>query len=210
MAKTALSNYGFVVDSESVRTSSGAQFNWDAVDAARANADGNKVVKAGTVVARQSDGQIVPRADKPVAISAASDDGADEITATATAHGLSVGDIVVIEGANEARFNGSVTVATVADANTFTYAPTDTTSAGSATGTLTASYRAWGLLITEARENAEEHALSGYGVFIGGHFFENILADADGNGNLPAAYLAELAATAGTFSFEDYADSRLV
>ena len=44
------------------------------------------------------------------------------VTVTATGHDYIVGDTVVITGAATAAFNGSFTVATVADANTFTYA----------------------------------------------------------------------------------------
>jgi hypothetical protein len=43
-------------------------------------------------------------------------------TATATAHGLVVGDVVRIAGANQAEFNGDHRVNSRADANTFTYA----------------------------------------------------------------------------------------
>jgi hypothetical protein len=43
-------------------------------------------------------------------------------TGTATAHGLAIGDIVRIAGADQAEFNGDHRVDTVADANTFTYA----------------------------------------------------------------------------------------
>ncbi len=58
------------------------------------------------------------------------------VTASATAHGLSVGNIVQIMGADQTGYNGEWEVQTVADANTFTYfvysAPT-----ASATGTIT-------------------------------------------------------------------------
>lgn len=57
-------------------------------------------------------------------------------TATATAHGLTIGDLVRIAGANEAEFNGDKRVDSAADANTFTYAVYGTIT-DPATGTIT-------------------------------------------------------------------------
>jgi hypothetical protein len=54
-------------------------------------------------------------------------------TASATGHGLSVGDDIVIRGPNETNFNGVTTVATVPNVNEFTYTVTDA-GATSATG----------------------------------------------------------------------------
>jgi hypothetical protein len=58
-------------------------------------------------------------------------------TGTATAHGLSVGSLVRIAGADQAYFNGDHRVATVADANTFTYPVYGSGLEASATGTIT-------------------------------------------------------------------------
>lgn len=58
-------------------------------------------------------------------------------TGSSTAHGFSVGDVVVIKGAAEAGYNGSQSIATVADANTFTYVfyGSSATSSGTITAT---------------------------------------------------------------------------
>lgn len=56
-------------------------------------------------------------------------------THTATAHGLAVGGIARVAGANEAVFNGDFRVDSVADANTWTCAVYGT--GLSATGTIT-------------------------------------------------------------------------
>ncbi len=48
------------------------------------------------------------------------------VTVTATGHDYIVGDTVVISGATTTALNGSFTIATVADANTFTYATVST------------------------------------------------------------------------------------
>ena len=60
----------------------------------------------------------------------------DTVTATATSHGVALGDIVKVAGADQAGYNGLFKALTVADANTYTY-----TAYGSptspATGTIT-------------------------------------------------------------------------
>ena len=56
---------------------------------------------------------------------------------TSTAHGLSVNDTVIIAGATPAAYNGTYTVATVADSTHFTYTFAGGTSP--ATGTITAT-----------------------------------------------------------------------
>jgi hypothetical protein len=58
-------------------------------------------------------------------------------TGTATAHGLSIGSLVRIAGADQAYFNGDHLVNTVADANTFTYQVVGSGLDASATGTIT-------------------------------------------------------------------------
>ena len=209
MAQTPISTYGFVADPASIRKSTGAQIAWDQVSTSHNNDAGKKALPAGTVVSKRRDGKVVPRGDKPIAISAAADNGSGLITVTATAHGLTTGDVVVVEGANEARFNGIFSV-TVVNVNSFTYTITSGSSAASATGTLTASYRAYGVLVSSARQDAPEHAMSGYGVYIGGHFYENCLPDSTGTPQvLPAGWKDELAQASGTFTFEMYEDSRL-
>lgn len=64
----------------------------------------------------------------------------DVATATATAHGLIVGDVVRIAGAAETEFNGDHRVDSVADANTFTYAVYGAVTSP-ATGTITSQKR---------------------------------------------------------------------
>ncbi|WP_406699232.1 hypothetical protein V5E97_10180 [Singulisphaera sp. Ch08] len=58
-------------------------------------------------------------------------------TATATSHGFSIGDWVLIQGSNLPNYNGPFQVVTVADANTFTYTMEADPGASSA-GTVTA------------------------------------------------------------------------
>jgi hypothetical protein len=59
------------------------------------------------------------------------------------------------------------------------------------------------LLATDAIEDAAEHALSGYGVYVGGPVYENLLPDASGGppATLAAGIKTELAAAAGVTGF---------
>jgi len=61
------------------------------------------------------------------------------VTATLVGHGLTASQVVYITGANEVDYNGYVTIATIADVDTFTYTVGTAPSASPATGTITAS-----------------------------------------------------------------------
>jgi hypothetical protein len=117
-------------DEESLERAGGHQIDWASVTLT--DADSRKYLKAGTVVGITSAGLLVPRS-KTISISALAVVGTTA-TATSTAHGLAVGDRVTISGATPAWLNAAYTVATVADANTFTVTatPTVVTSAGRA------------------------------------------------------------------------------
>lgn len=68
------------------------------------------------------------------------------VTVALTGHGLSVGNRAFLLGAAQAEYNGWQTVATVADANTFTFElPSTYTPATPATGTITVRYGEAGL-----------------------------------------------------------------
>lgn len=86
-------------------------------------------------------------------------------TATATTvgsvlHGLSASDVVTISGANESKYNGTVTVATVGSTTTFTYT-VSADGATSATGTINAYYNIPRLISGFAKDDADNlYALS--------------------------------------------------
>ncbi len=79
-------------------------------------------------------------------------------TATAAAHGRSVGNFVFVNSAVEPEYNGLVQILTVADANTFTYAITGTPSSP-ATGTIDADPAT--AVACESVDLGEINALSG-------------------------------------------------
>lgn len=68
---------------------------------------------------------------------------------------------------------------------------------------------ATGILETRAIEGADAHALTGYGVLVGGMIYENLLPDATGTPKqLTNAVKTELNAAGVGFAFEQYGDSR--
>jgi hypothetical protein len=86
------------------------------------------------------------------------------------------------------------------------------------TATFSANPKAIGLLETECEEPYTIYghgdysaAKSGYGVMLGGIFYENLLPDATGNpAVLPAAIKDELKASGYAWAFEQYNDNRTV
>lgn len=136
MARTSvnLSRLPFVADPHSVMRNSGRQIDWANVSAT--DADGNKVVYAGTVVGELlGTGKVSPR--------------------------------------------------------------------------VVTTNPATGIMETTAVEGEQEASLSGYGIIIGGHLYENLLPDATGTPKtLASAVKTELNSNGFRFSFEQYGDNR--
>ena len=205
-----LSRPGFAVDHGSIDKNSGRIIDFAAVSSNFLNASTNKKeIEAGRAVSERGDGSIVPRTDTEQSGLALSDDGAGTVTATQADHGYKTGDMVTIEGAAEARFNGTFSVTRV-DADTFTYSiPDGDSTAGNATGTVTSYIKAVGFLVATSTQDADQDAKSGVGVVIGGVVYENLLPDAqDNGGSLPQGIKDDLAATSKGFVYETYEDTR--
>lgn len=199
----ALSRVRGVADESSLERAGGHQIDWTTVTA---GADGEKRITGLAVMGRRVSGKLVPRS---YALTLTSVVVASNVaTATLVGHGLAVGDQISVAGADLAYVNGLKTVATVADADTFTFAAVG--SNASATGTITASFQAVGLIETNAAQNAASHALSGYSLLVGGVFYENLMPDAAGDPKvIPAQYKSELAASGCSIKFASpYADNR--
>jgi hypothetical protein len=198
----SLSRSRAVVDESSLERTPGAQIDWASITA---DADGAKRVKAGTVVSRKADGKVQPRSFTLTLTSVVVT--SNVATATKVAHGYSVGEQVYIAGANLAYVNGLKTIATVADADTFTFVATGANA--TATGTIVASRVATEMIETDACDQNRAEALTGYGSLVGGGFYENLLPDATGTPKvLPAQYKSELVTAGCTFKFRQYVDSR--
>lgn len=191
-----------VVDESSLERLPGAQIDWASVTAA---GDGTKSVKAGTVISKMAGGLYQPRAYTLTLTSLVV--ATNVATATKAAHGFSVGEQVYISGSNLAYANGLVTIATVPDADTFTYAATG--SNATATGTIVVSRAATAILETDAQQSNLSEAYSGYGALVGGVLYANLLPDATGTPKvLPAQYVTELKNAGCTFKYAQYADTR--
>lgn len=67
-----------------------------------------------------------------------------------------------------------------------------------------------GILETSAVEGEQVDALSGYGVILGAHVYENLLPGATGGppATLASAIKTELRANGGAWTFETYGDTR--
>lgn len=197
---------------------------------------GKKFVPPLTVMAEVSGGKIVPRslASAGTATSAVKASGANTgngtmgaITITGTPQpgvyrlritrvAANAGDFVITDpngatlgyGAVAAAFSGGGLAFTLADGST-DFAIGDgfditVVLTGLTTGAI-------GLIETGANEDSDTDALTGYGLLIGGVFYENMLPDASGSPKvLPSAYKAELQTVGvGTgFSWQTYADNR--
>jgi hypothetical protein len=132
-----LSGLPFVVDPHNTPRDNGHQIDWENVDDAYKNADGKKVLPAGTAIGRLlGGGKISPR--------------------------------------------------------------------------VVTTNPAVGLLATAAVEGEDSAAATGYGIFIGGVFFENLLPDAAGGPpkTLDADIKTELEENGTGFAWRTYSDNR--
>jgi hypothetical protein len=202
---THVLNNGAVVDPQSVVLNSGRQVDWNNVASSFQNSDGDKVIPVLTVMSETDGGLIVPRATTLALTSVVV--ASNVATATKTNHGFSAGEVVRIEGSNLSYANGLKTIATVPDANSFTY--TATGANATATGTITVVRRATMLLATEAVEDNKSDAATGYACIVGGTFYENLLPNASGSPAVLSQDIKdELNATGTGFAFEQYEDTR--
>lgn len=192
-----------VVDESSLERTNGGLIAWANVSAV--TADALKTVPAFTVVGKKASGELVPRASTILLTSVSVTSNVATATA-ATGHGLAVGDTVFIAGASLAYVNGTKTIASVSG-DTITF--TATGANASATGTITLSWAAIGMIEATIVNGARGNALTGFGVVVGGVLYENLLPDATGTPKvLPAQYKTELTAAGCTFKFAQYGDSR--
>jgi hypothetical protein len=212
---THLATPAFVADPHSIIRNTGRQIDWDAID------DSYRETAAET---------------STVTLSASAAQSATTIAVTALPAFLPDNTVLDFGGAKYARVNGakeagatSVTVDALptalasADAATYNTAPRGGPKilpAGTCVGTLAGGGKlrprvvstnpAVGFLEAGAREDDRSASLSGYGVIIGGHLYENLLPDASGGppATIAAGIKTELDAARAWFSYETYADSR--
>lgn len=193
-----VSRPSFIADPNSITRNQGRQANWAQTPDSYKDANGNKVIKPGTIVSMKGGG-FIPRKNASQSITGITR-SSQTATATKVAHGYQNGDVVTISGATQTEYNGDFII-TVTGADTFTF-----TVAGSpatpATGTIIATSKAIGILESYAHQNSQVDAKTGYGIIIGGVVFGNQLTDS-GEGDF-AAWKTELQSAGTGFAFETY------
>jgi hypothetical protein len=65
------------------------------------------------------------------------------------------------------------------------------------------------ILASDAIERSDVDSMTGYGTYVSGLIFENMMPDADGSGDIVAGWKTELATAGCSFIFHDFVDSRL-
>lgn len=209
-----ISQPGFVADNNSMRKNSGRQIDWAHVGEIYRTTPGTPPVTVVVGVAgAAADATSVPVA----ALSAAIPSGTTLDFGTNKFARLT---------ANAAAGATSLTVAAIPKAlvsgDTATYAGTvgsgpKVLKAGTAIGEALGSGKisprvastnpATGYLVSTAIEDDKSAALSGYGVYIGGVVYEDLLPDAS-SGTVPSGIKSELVTAGCTFQYEAYSDDR--
>lgn len=195
----------FIVSLASVVNTTGNFINWDAVDSSDVDANGDKVIKAGTIVALKNGG-VFPRKDSAITLSGATETGGTGTYTASAAHGLKVGDIVDITGFTTGGYNvAKAKVATVPSTTTFTVTGLATLADDNGGGTATS--RAFGILLEGITQSEKNRALNGQAVIKGGVIYDSLLPDSGESGF--DTFKTELQADCPMgFQFEEYSDSR--
>lgn len=202
-----LSGLPFVVDPHNTPRDNGHQIDWANVGEQYRDTGG--IVTVGTGGAG-ADATTVPVVALPVALpsgavldfggkkfatlTAAADEGATSITVRALATALVAGDVATKSGTGKKKLPAGTAIGTLLGD-------------GKISPRVVTTNPAVGLLATAAVEGEEFAAATGYGIFIGGVFYENMLPDAV-SGTLPSAIKTELNANGTGFAFRTYSDDR--
>lgn len=192
---------GFIADHNSISRVS-RQVDFDRVPDSFKNADGNKQVKGSIIVAELGSGKVIPRSSTKGSITNLTETG-ETATATEADHGREVGDEITITGSAEAGYNGTWTIASVPDADSYTFDVGATVADDGGGATVVTA--AVGILEATALENSKNAALSGQSMLIEGAVYTELLEDS-GDADFET-YKTELKA-AGSWWFEKYSDSR--
>lgn len=206
---TDVSRPPFVVDHSSTIRDTGRQIDWDALDeryqynsfavvADGVSAQGataltvealERAIPAGTVLRFLG-------ATEYARTTAAAAAGATSIDVEALVNAVEDGDIAYTGGSG-GKF---VPAGTVMDL----LASGKIVPSAMASGGVTA----YGVLVTNADEDSRTDALTGYGVFLGGLFYENLLPEASGSpAVIDSNWKTELLARGSAWQFLQYADN---
>lgn len=206
-----ISRLPFVVDPVSIDRNSGRQIDWDNVaESTRPGAftvtvgTGGAAIGATTVPVTALPGALPSGVTldfggaKFARLTAAAAAGATSLTVTALVTALVAGDVATYTGAatGKKRLLAGTVVGSLLGG-------------GKISPRVVTTNPAIGILESTATEDDSFAALSGYGVLVGGVFYENLLPDATGSpATLAAAVKTELTNAGTGFSFEQYGDTR--
>lgn len=208
---STISRIPFVVDPVSLDRNSGRQIDWaNVADSTRPGAftvtvgTGGAALAATTVPVTALPGALPNGVTldfggaKFARLTAAAAAGATSLTVAALPTALVAGDVAVYTGA--ATGTKRLVAGTVVGS---------LLGAGKVSPRVATTNPAIGILETTATEDDSFAALTGYGVLVGGVFYENLLPDATGNpATLAAAVKTELTNAGTGFAFEAYSDTR--
>lgn len=197
-----ISRVPFIADLDSVDYSMGYTINWDAV--VNTDSEGDKFLPAGKIVSAKGGG-VFERTQADLTISGITRSGTTATATSSSAHGLQVGDEVLIQGANETEYNGVQTVTAVGSTTTFDYEVSGSP-ATPATGTITAESEAVGILLEGINQGDKDRAVNGQAVIVGGVVYDSLLPDS-GEADFEE-YKTELQGAGTGFKWEKYGDDR--
>ena len=206
----------FVVDPESIDRSSGRQIDWSVVPdsyrmgavkvAAATVADSGATTMAVTAITGaipSGTNLYFGQAGEFARLAAAAAAGATALTVDALGTTIESGDVAYYPGTGAKTLPAGKLLVELSNGKVATRAERP------------GSEVSFGFLETNAIENEPSHALTGYGIIVGGVLFENLLPDAAAGttGALTDAYKQELVGNTSNpkstgFVFEQYADNR--
>lgn len=209
----ALGRPAFVVDWGSVSRDSGRQIDWANVPEDYRLTPGQTVTTTGVVAAAATTMPVtalkyaVPagtllyfgEAGETVRVTTLAAAGATSLAIDAAPVQIESGDSAVIKGEGGKVLRAGTVMGDLADA----------TASGGVTRRLrprvATTNPAMCILATDASEDSDVDAMSGYGILTGGNFYENLLPDATGGppAALPAAFKTELGARFAFFTYQD-------
>lgn len=209
-----ISRLPFVADPSSIDRNSGRQIDWDAIpDSSRETAQTTFTVTMDASALAAATSLTVVALPAFLPSGTVLDFGTNKYART-TAN-AEAGATSLAVAAIPTALAGTETATVVSTA----YSGPKLLSAGTVVGDLAGGGKlrprvvttnpAIGILEVTAREDDPAAALTGYGVLIGGHFYENLLPDASGSPKvLATAIKTELNANGTGVSFEQYGDNR--
>lgn len=202
----------FVADRDSMSMDSGHTIDWDNVAEDYRETPGQTVTLGANVAADATSMTVVAltralpagtllhfgEAGENVRVATSAAVGATTVAVDGDHGAIESGDSAVVAGSGYKRIPAGTPMGTLLSGN------------DSMSPRVVTTNPAVGLLATEAHENSRSDSRSGYGLFLGGVVYENLLPGATGTPRVIASAIKTELQTAGVgtgFSFKQYVDS---